>query len=1396
MARLEIPSIVVHNGSNSAPGSPTMERSLRAQRTLSKQAEFEELEEDESVPHLSSPSSSPADDNPPSPVSCNHKVKEDASQQQLQRADSLDIEDKSPPPSRVRSHAKVKLLVRSHAMREETSPPPDPDAHHIITPVPQQQQQQQLPQTNSNNSLSVGRPSSRHKLRHQGSSQGSMDSSSPCLSRDSSTEQYTDSTGVDLQQFITDTLNRNQKDRILLLKIEQELVNLAKDNKRNHYKFPQMSSYQRMLVHRVAAYFGMDHNVDQTGNAVIVNRTKNTRLPETKFRDHIREELLFPEEPRRSILKRDSSSFEESCNFKSPERQFSSESRRSKSFEEREEEYEKARKRIFNREDGCNDPLHDSSRRSSQEELRWPGEVQPWSSSDSDTSSRLRSNVLLHASDNNQLRPTRLLKVESFEGRDTLKANSLRLSVSKSYSFGGYPVTAVLSRGDSCTSTHSAGARLLTKQDSGSSMSSRLSPSSSGYKSQSQRSDTTMSATPSPTATPVSQLSISSSNQPQISSHGALSPQHTPESNSQDQNQTVMWAVTSMASVPPGSVLINPQTGQPYVNSDGSVYRYDPANPPKVVTDDESESGSGSGGPLVTPAGTSSHHQSAGSSEQVQPPAQKSHPVTTSSSATSPSKTTCSTHVTTTATSPSLPISPPPVPLPNSTVSTSSNTAPATSQIPAPSHQPVLTICHSSQCSYIPNPGPALAEQQQPLGTLPLAPIPICPQLANTGAQTHSYQHQQFMSALQHQPSDMVFGAQQHQMPAPAPSQQCHSQQPAAPQMVFTGYNMVPMPPTANGTTAMAGYEQRHSDGASVAMSDLSSYFMGLGLVSDQRGGGDSSSTQQAPQQPPTAAGVMPAPPPLHQSHHPHNYQPQPPAPAVAAATAAAYWQPQQQSSPIQHTQQQPQPQQQQPPQPPAQQPLPMYYVPPALPAPPPPPPPPPSGPMLNTSPPQQATTNNSNQATPRYLAAYSPYQQAPGATPLCHPSGPSLPPPVQTQTHQDRPQAHSGGYMSNYPVVSYGAAVPAPVMAATGNGDCMPLYTQPSIHMLYTPTSINVNSLSSSSSSATTSAMPGGGTLPYYHPPSTPTAHSQPTVMGLGMGPPYMQPSQPGTAMGAYRAPTPPQTPTQGQALCNMATHPYVYLNGGGYTPVYNGGGTSGNAPTPGPYSQQPAGTPSTPGPTQYIPPTIISNLGLFRSNMQMMSSVRSSPPPRPPRDGIGSKPPYSRSPSVGSKERGNGTHHYDMNDKSVTSMRYPSVPMFGLRIMPGDMRVMGQQSLSASSPALRMPFTLPPHPAPTPTSHRLQQQPAHYPLGSQSSGSEVSIGSVGRPPKPRKQRSKVTATIPTSAGRSSLPPQASGTAQSQAANVSLPTAVEGTGGQDAGRVLMMNEGSPSKQH
>lgn len=116
------------------------------------------------------------------------------------------------------------------------------------------------------------------------------------------------------------------------------------------YKFPPMSSYQRMLVHRCAAYFGMDHNVELSGKCVVVTRTKNTRIPDVEFKQHVKEDIVFSEEPpRRSILKRDSNSIED-YGFKSPDRQFSLENRRSKSFEEREEEYEKVRRRIFNRE--------------------------------------------------------------------------------------------------------------------------------------------------------------------------------------------------------------------------------------------------------------------------------------------------------------------------------------------------------------------------------------------------------------------------------------------------------------------------------------------------------------------------------------------------------------------------------------------------------------------------------------------------------------------------------------------------------------------------------------------------------------------------------------------------------------------------------------------------------------------------------------------------------------------------------------------------------------------------------------------------------------------------------------------------------------------------------------
>ncbi|XP_065166582.1 cAMP-regulated phosphoprotein 21 isoform X2 [Atheta coriaria] len=476
-----------------------------------------------------------------------------------------------------------------------------------------------LHNNNNNNTLTVNNRfgnsgNGRGKLRQQSSSLGSFDGSSPSLSRDNSSEQYTDTTGADLEIFIPETLNRNQKDRNLMLRIEEELVQLAKDDGQTHFKFPPMSSYQRMLVHRCAAYFGMEHNIESTGKCVVVNKTKNTRIPDVEFKFHIKEE--YNEEPRRSILKRDSNSIED-YNFKSPDRQYSLESRRSKSFEEREEEYEKAKRRIFNKGN------HDCS----ADDIVWAEEI-AWSNNDHESKYRLHN-------DCHHPRSSRLLKVQSEDpGEETM-----RPCVAKSYSFGGYGGS--LARGDSMMSTHSAGPRLLSKQDSSaSSVSWHLSPSSSGYKTQSQRSE---SITPSPTSTPFYSSNDSSSIRQDSTATNASD---IPLQNDDD-NQQVVWAVTNIQSVPKGSVIINPQTGQPIKNHDGTLYHHDPNNPlPELpplpdatITNNGNTTAHVSAKPPMSPV----------KSKKDRPPSPKKR--------NSPIKKTNS------ATSPSLPYTPPPHPL-------------------------------------------------------------------------------------------------------------------------------------------------------------------------------------------------------------------------------------------------------------------------------------------------------------------------------------------------------------------------------------------------------------------------------------------------------------------------------------------------------------------------------------------------------------------------------------------------------------------------------------------------------------------------------------------------------------------------------------------------------------
>ncbi|XP_073930241.1 cAMP-regulated phosphoprotein 21 isoform X5 [Castor canadensis] len=351
------------------------------------------------------------------------------------------------------------------------------------------------------------------------------------LSKDCSQE-YTDSTGIDLQEFLINTLKNNSRDRMILLKVEQEMIDFIGDNNNHYKKFPQMSSYQRMLVHRVAAYFGLDHNVDQTGKSVIINKTSNTRIPEQRFCEHLKDEK-GEESQKRFILKRDNSSIDKEDNQQNRMHPFRDD-RRSKSIEEREEEYQRVRERIFAHDSVCsqeslfveNRGNRDGSGRtsgsrqsSSENELKWSDHHRAWSSTDSDSSNR-------------NLRPT----------------------ITKTASFGGI---TVLTRGDSTSSTRSAGKLSKT----GSSESS----SSAGSSGSLSRTHPPLQSTPLP-----SSMAAGSPGCVPYAENG-MGGQVPPSSTSY-----ILLPLEAATGIPPGSILLNPHTGQPFVNPDGTPAIYNP----------------------------------------------------------------------------------------------------------------------------------------------------------------------------------------------------------------------------------------------------------------------------------------------------------------------------------------------------------------------------------------------------------------------------------------------------------------------------------------------------------------------------------------------------------------------------------------------------------------------------------------------------------------------------------------------------------------------------------------------------------------------------------------------------------------------------------------------------
>ncbi|XP_032216127.1 cAMP-regulated phosphoprotein 21 isoform X5 [Mustela erminea] len=336
------------------------------------------------------------------------------------------------------------------------------------------------------------------------------------LSKDCSQE-YTDATGIDLHEFLINTLKNNSRDRMILLKMEQEIIDFIGDNNNHYKKFPQMSSYQRMLVHRVAAYFGLDHNVDQTGKSVIINKTSNTRIPEQRFCEHLKDEK-GEESQKRFILKRDNSSIDKEDNQSvcSQESLFVDNSRLLEDSNICNETYKK--RQLFRGNRDGSGRTSGSRQSSSENELKWSDHQRAWSSTDSDSSNR-------------NLKPT----------------------MTKTSSFGGI---TVLTRGDSTSSTRSTGK--LSKAGSSESNS------STGSSGSLPRTHAPLQSAP--LAAGVATGSPSCLPYPESGAGGQPAPS----------TSYILLPLEAATGIPPGSILLNPHTGQPFVNPDGTPAIYNP----------------------------------------------------------------------------------------------------------------------------------------------------------------------------------------------------------------------------------------------------------------------------------------------------------------------------------------------------------------------------------------------------------------------------------------------------------------------------------------------------------------------------------------------------------------------------------------------------------------------------------------------------------------------------------------------------------------------------------------------------------------------------------------------------------------------------------------------------
>jgi len=176
----------------------------------------------------------------------------------------------------------------------------------------------------------------------------------------------------EIDPFILERLE-DDNDRMFILRLEYEMTNLLK-NKKDSIEYPNMNSYQRLIIHKIANYFKLCHINDRNNSSVIVIKTMASRIPKRQFIDIIaKPDDINPSEAGNSeikIMKRNDKNSNEIENNKkvadTKKKQSESDLKKTNiSLEERKLAYDLARARIF---DESNQTSNNNSKINHQKE--------------------------------------------------------------------------------------------------------------------------------------------------------------------------------------------------------------------------------------------------------------------------------------------------------------------------------------------------------------------------------------------------------------------------------------------------------------------------------------------------------------------------------------------------------------------------------------------------------------------------------------------------------------------------------------------------------------------------------------------------------------------------------------------------------------------------------------------------------------------------------------------------------------------------------------------------------------------------------------------------------------------------------------------------------------------